>query len=98
MNTVILEKERTKTKAQNNFFTHFLTVDAICEFITIGPVQQSNLKRSKYWMKIEDDVKYLCNLGNGVQIYSIGNSPLSMALALDIGNNTNLFKNSILRI
>lgn len=74
---------------KTNIILHIsFTIDSICEFITFGPVLQLNLKGSKQWMKIEDDVRDLCNIGSDVQIYSIGNLPVPVPV-LDIGNEIN---------
>ena len=70
-------------KAQYNLKKKFIS-DSICQFVAFGPIKQSNLKHSNYWKKIENDVKDLCSLGHNVQIYSIGNVPVSKRL--DEGN------------
>lgn len=64
---------RTKRKTQK--FTIF-NVDSICEFVTFGPVQQPNLKKSQYWRRIESDIKNLCKFDSAVEIYTIGNFPM----------------------
>lgn len=55
------------------YLSFVFRADSICHFIKFGPIPQTELKKSNYWTRMENELKLQCKLQSDIHIYSIGN-------------------------